>query len=149
MTLHRPLITSDCNTEAVVNSSHVIYTNQLYIFGKTDPIRTTNDAVMNISCSFPLHMNVTFNVTLHPVLGTTVINGPTGNGSYTAIMMAFTDSTYTTPLSDSGTLTVEDTIYLSVRLPDLDVNTFKLKVVNIYASPTNSSAQNYYLLQNG
>ncbi|XP_073457277.1 uncharacterized protein [Aquarana catesbeiana] len=149
MTLHRPLITSDCNTEAVVNSSHVTYTNQLYIFGKTDPIRTQNDAVMNISCSFPLHMNVKSNVTLHPLPETTVINVPTGDASYTAVMMAYKESTYTTPLSEDDPLTVEDIIYLSVRVPDLDVNTFKLKVVNIYASPTNSSDQKYYLLQNG
>ncbi|XP_073459754.1 pancreatic secretory granule membrane major glycoprotein GP2-like [Aquarana catesbeiana] len=149
MILQRPLITSDCNTVPVMNATHVMYTNQLYIFGKTDPIRITNDVVMNISCSYPLNINVTLNVTLHPIIGTTVINGPTGNASYAALMMAFKDNTYTTALSDSDTLIVEDTIYLSVRVPDLDANTFKLKVVNIYASPTSSSDQKYYLLQNG
>ncbi|XP_077314447.1 pancreatic secretory granule membrane major glycoprotein GP2-like [Lithobates pipiens] len=149
MTLQRPLTTSDCNTVPVMNATHVLYTNQLYIFGKTDPIRITNDVVMNISCSYPLNMNVALNVTLRPIIGSTVINGPTGNASYAALMIAYKESTYTTALSEDDTLTVEDIIYLSVRVPDLNVNTFKLKVVNIYASPTNSSDQKYYLLQNG
>ncbi|XP_040182638.1 uromodulin-like [Rana temporaria] len=155
ITLHRPLAASDCNTEAAVsspdtvNSTHVTYTNQLHIFSKTFPIQLTNDVVQNISCAYPLNINVKLNVTLHPILGTTVINGPSGNGSYVAVMMAFTDNTFTTPLSDSDSLTVEDLIYLSVQVPDLDVNTFKLKVVNIYASPTNSSEQKYYLLKDG
>ncbi|XP_073457494.1 pancreatic secretory granule membrane major glycoprotein GP2-like [Aquarana catesbeiana] len=149
MTINRPLITSDCNTAAELNATHVIYTNQLYIFGKTNPIRITKDAVLNISCAYPLNINVKLNVTLHPILGTTVINGPAGNGSYAAVMMAFTDNTYTTALSEQDTLKVEDTIYLSVQVPGLDANTFKLKVVNIYASPTNSSDQKYYLLKNG
>ncbi|XP_077314456.1 pancreatic secretory granule membrane major glycoprotein GP2-like [Lithobates pipiens] len=149
LTLQRPLIASDCNTKAVLNATHVIYTNQLYIFGKTDPIRITNDAVLDISCAYPLNVNAKLNVTLHPVIGTTVINGPTANASYVAVMVAYTDNQYTIPLSDSDTLTVEDTIYLSVKVPDLDVNSFKLKVVNIYASATNSSDQKYYLLKNG
>ncbi|XP_077314452.1 uromodulin-like isoform X3 [Lithobates pipiens] len=149
MTIHRPLTTSDCNTATLMNATHVTYTNRLNIFAKTFPIQTTNDASMSMSCSYPLYVAVTLNVPVKPVFGTTVINGPTGNGSYAAVMIAYTDSTYTTPLSDSDILTVEDIIYLSVGVPDLDVNTFKLKVVNIYASPSDSSDQKYYLLQNG
>ncbi|XP_073459752.1 uromodulin-like [Aquarana catesbeiana] len=149
MTLHYPVTNSTCNTVHVINSTHVTYTNQLSFFAKTNPIRVANDAVMNISCSYPLYINVALNVTLRPILGTTVITGPTGNGSYAAVMMAYKDSSYATTLKDSDTLTVEDIIYLSVQVPGLDVNTFKLKVVNIYASATDSSTQKYYLLQNG
>ncbi|PIO13889.1 hypothetical protein AB205_0035730 [Aquarana catesbeiana] len=69
MTLHRPLITSDCNTEAEVNATHVTYTNLLYIFGKTNPIRITNDVVLNISCTYPLPLNVSLNVTVHTIVG--------------------------------------------------------------------------------
>ncbi|XP_073459753.1 pancreatic secretory granule membrane major glycoprotein GP2-like [Aquarana catesbeiana] len=149
MTIHRPLTASDCNTASVVNATHVTYTNQLNMFAKKYPIQTANDAVMSLSCSFPLNVNVNVPIIVPVKPGTTVITGPTGDGSYTAVMMAYTDSTYTTLLSDSDTLTVEDNIYLAVQVPDLDVNTFKLKVVNIYASPINSSDQKYYLLQNG
>ncbi|XP_040182643.1 uncharacterized protein LOC120915895 [Rana temporaria] len=149
MIIYRPLIYSDCNTEAMVNATHVTYTNQLYISAKTDPIQTQNDVVMNISCSLPLNINVALNVTLHPVLGSTEINDFTVNASYAAVMMAFKDNTYTTLLSEDDPLTVEDPIYLSVQVPDLNVNTFKLMVVNIYASPTNSSDQMYYLLKDG
>ncbi|XP_040182640.1 uromodulin-like [Rana temporaria] len=149
MTLHRPMSTSDCNTVAKVNATHVTYTNRLYIFAKKFPIQTANDASMSISCSYPLSVNIALNVSLRPVIGTTVLNDVTGNGSYVAAMLAYTDNTFTTPLSDSNPLTVENKIYLSVLIPDLDVKTFKLKVVNIYASPTNSSDKKYNLLQNG
>nr|BAR42254.1 uromodulin-like protein type 2 [Rana pirica] len=149
LTIHQSLIKYDCNTDAVVNSTHVTYTNQLYIFAETDPIRVTNDAVLNVSCSYPLYMNVALNVTLHPILGITEINGPTANATYTAVMMAYKNADFTTPLSDSDSLTVEDTIYISVLIPDLAANTFSLKVVNIYASPTESSPIQYFLLKNG
>ncbi|XP_040182455.1 uromodulin-like [Rana temporaria] len=149
MTIHRPMTSSACNTESVINSSHVTYSNLLSFFAKTNPISITNDIAMNISCSYPLNINVILNVTLKPVIGTTVISSPTGNGSYAAVMMAYKDSQYTTLLTEDDPLTVENTIYLSVTVPDLDVNTFKLKVVNIYASPTNSSDQQYYLLNDG
>ncbi|XP_073459751.1 uromodulin-like [Aquarana catesbeiana] len=151
MTINHSVASSLCNTVPVVNSgnSEVTYSNQLLIFGKTDPIRTTNDVAMKISCSYPLFINVTLNVTLHPVLGTNVINGPAGDASYVAVIAAFKDNTFTIPLSDSDPLTVEDIIYISVSVPALDANTFNLSVLNIYASPTNASDQKYYLLQNG
>ncbi|XP_077312070.1 uncharacterized protein LOC143933026 [Lithobates pipiens] len=149
MTIHRPLISSDCNTEAVLNETHVIYTNRLFIFAKSDPIRITNDYDLYISCSYPLFMTASLDVTLHPVLGTTEINGPTANASYAAEIKAFKDSTYTAPLSEIDTLDVEDTVYISVGVPGLDVNPFQLKVVTIYASPDNASFIKYYLLQNG
>ncbi|XP_077312068.1 uromodulin-like [Lithobates pipiens] len=145
MTLHHSVTSSVCNTEAVINSTHVTYTNQLYIFARREPVQRITDAVVNVSCSYLLNLNINRKETLDPV----VINIPEANGSYAAVMMAFKDSTYTMLLFDSDVLTVEDTIYLSVKVPDLDANTFKLKVVNIYASPTNSSNQKYYLLQNG
>ncbi|XP_040182459.1 uromodulin-like [Rana temporaria] len=148
MTIHFPVTSPLCNTVPVPNTTHVTYSNQLYIFAKTDPIQTTNDAVMNFSCSYPLNINVTLNVTLHPVIGSTVISGPSGNGSYVAVMLAYKDE-FITPLSDSVTLKVEDTVYISVQVPDLDVNAFKLKVVNIYASATELGVPKYYLLQNG
>ncbi|XP_077312069.1 uromodulin-like [Lithobates pipiens] len=68
MILHRPSIASDCNTVAMLNATHVIYRNQLYIFAKTEPIQTQNDVIMNISCSYPLNMEVGLDVTLHPVI---------------------------------------------------------------------------------
>ncbi|XP_073457271.1 uromodulin-like [Aquarana catesbeiana] len=149
MTIHRSSIKYDCNTDSVVSSLDKINLNQLYILGKTNPIRLTNDAVVNVSCSFPLYMNISLNVTLHPVTGISVINGPTANATYTALMMAFKNPDFTTPLSDSDTLKVEDTIYISVLIPDLAANTLNLKVLNIYASPTESSTIRYYLLQKG
>ncbi|XP_040182454.1 uromodulin-like [Rana temporaria] len=148
MTLHRPLITSDCNTEAVMNATHVTYTNQLYMLAKTKPIQTINYAVMNVSCSYALRLNASLNMTLHPILGITIIPSSIANGTYTVYMVAYTDNTYVTPLTESSPLYVEDTIYISVFIPDLTANAYNLKVVNLYASPDNSSSLQYYLLQN-
>ncbi|XP_077314445.1 uromodulin-like [Lithobates pipiens] len=145
MTLHRPLITSDCNTEAVVNSSHATYTNHLYIFAIkfSDSIR--DDFVMDISCSEPLNLNASPNVTLGPAAK----NGLIADVSYTVYMTAYKDNQFITQLSDSDTLYVGDTIYIAVGIPDLDANTFHLKVASIYASPANPSSSKYYFLQDG
>ncbi|XP_040182642.1 uncharacterized protein LOC120915894 [Rana temporaria] len=143
MTLHRPLTASDCNTDAVMNSSHVTYTNLLYIFAKKNPIQIRDDFVMNISCSEPL--NADPNVTLGPEEK----NGLTADGSYTVYMTAYKDNQFITQLSDSDILHVGDTIYISVLIPDLDTTAFHLKVASIYASPNESSSIKYYLLQDG
>ncbi|XP_077314444.1 pancreatic secretory granule membrane major glycoprotein GP2-like [Lithobates pipiens] len=148
MTLHRPLISSDCNTEAVINSTHVTYTNQLLMFAKTNPIQTVNDAVMNISCTYALRLNASLNMTLRPILGITIIPSSIANGTYTVYMVAYTDNTYLTPLTESDPLYVEDAIYISVVIAELNAKALNLKVVNLYASPDNTSSLKYYLLQN-
>ncbi|XP_040182884.1 uromodulin-like [Rana temporaria] len=148
MTLHRPLVTSDCNTEAAVNSSHVTYSNQLYIFAKMFPTQIVNDFVMNISCTFPLPLNVSLNVTVHTVAGPTEINGPSANVSYSIYIIDYPDE-FVTTLSHSDPLNVEDSIRIAVKMPDLVANNLNLKVVNIYASPTESSSTQYNLLQDG
>ncbi|XP_072282850.1 uromodulin-like [Pyxicephalus adspersus] len=148
LAFHQPLTVGDCGTTADANGTHVTYKNKLYIFGQTVPIQTRKDVVMDVSCSYPVNINVALNVTLHPIIGSTVINGPTSNGSFIANMMAFTDSEFSIHLSESDTLLVEDTLYISIVVPSLDSN-LKLKVLRIYASPDNSSSIQYNLLSNG
>ncbi|PIO27724.1 hypothetical protein AB205_0183490, partial [Aquarana catesbeiana] len=118
------------------------------MFAKTNPIQTINDAVMNISCTYALRLNTSLNMTLHPILGITIIPSSIANGTYSVYMVAYTDNKYLTPLTESDPLYVEDTIYISVFIPDLNANTLNLKVVNLYASPDNSTSLQYYLLQN-
>ncbi|XP_072277761.1 pancreatic secretory granule membrane major glycoprotein GP2-like [Pyxicephalus adspersus] len=64
-------------------------------------------------------------------------------------MVAYKDITFTTLLSDNDPLYVEDTVYISVVIPDLDTNNFKVKVTNMYAFPGEAIFPKYNLLTNG
>ncbi|XP_018432059.1 PREDICTED: alpha-tectorin-like [Nanorana parkeri] len=150
MGIHRALATTDCGTTAESNATHVTYRNRLYIFAKTSPIITRKNVVMNISCTYPLTINnVALNISLNPVLGSTEITVPGSNANFTVSMVAYTEDTFTTVLSAADPLYVEDIIYISVIIPDLDVNSFKLKVVRIYATGDGSDTTQYNLLENG
>ncbi|XP_018432071.1 PREDICTED: uromodulin-like [Nanorana parkeri] len=147
MGIHRALDTTDCGTTSESNATHVTYSNRLYIFAKMSPIITRKNVVMNISCTYPLNSNnVTFNISLNPVLGSTEITVPGSSASFTVNMVAYTDDTFTTALSSTTDLYVEQIIYISVIIPELDVGSFKLKVVRIYATGDGSNATQYNLL---
>ncbi|XP_068098258.1 pancreatic secretory granule membrane major glycoprotein GP2-like [Hyperolius riggenbachi] len=68
LSFHVPLTSASCNNTAYINGTHVIYSNNLYIFAKKSLIQTRQDVVANVSCAYPLTANVTLNVTLHPIV---------------------------------------------------------------------------------
>ncbi|XP_068089288.1 uromodulin-like [Hyperolius riggenbachi] len=49
-------------------------------------------------------------------------------------MFAYQNPDFSSPISVDSTLTVEQTIYLSISIPNLDANTFSVKVLRIYAT---------------
>ncbi|XP_068098827.1 pancreatic secretory granule membrane major glycoprotein GP2-like [Hyperolius riggenbachi] len=151
MALKPPLtLTADnCNTTVEINATHVTYWNSMYIFAKTIPIQTRPDVVARVSCSYPLNMSVQLNIALHPVLGSTTIDVPGINGQFALNIAAYTDSSFTTLLSDTALLYVDDTVYISVRVENLDISTFNLNVKRIYATPGAAAFPQYDLLVNG
>ncbi|KAG8588734.1 hypothetical protein GDO81_006079 [Engystomops pustulosus] len=148
MTLHRSLAPGDCGNTLYVNSSHVIYSNHLYIHAKTSPIQTRNDVNLSISCVYPLNSTITLNVTLKPVIGTTVINIPDTQTTLPVNMVVYKDNIFSTLLSVDDPLYVDSTVYLSVYIPDINVDTFKIKVLRIYASPA-ENGPTFDLLKDG
>ncbi|XP_018432086.1 PREDICTED: uromodulin-like [Nanorana parkeri] len=150
MGLHQPLVTNDCGTTSESNTTHVIYSNRLYISAWTVPVQARNNVVLNISCTYPLDINnVGLNFSLNPTIGSTEITVPGSSASFTVNMVAYTEDTFTTVLSADYQLYVENTIYISVNIPGLDFNSFRLKVVKIYATGDASNTTQYNLLENG
>nr|DBA16437.1 TPA: hypothetical protein GDO54_003829 [Pyxicephalus adspersus] len=144
MTFHRPLTNSDF---VELNMTHVTYWNTLSVLARTIPLQIQEDFSMNVSCSYPLRLNVQLNTTLHPILGTTMINSPGKN--YIVHMAVYKDISFSTLLPGNESIYSDNAVYVSVVIPDLDVDTFKIKVVRIYTSPGESDTPQYDLLFNG
>uniref|UniRef100_A0A8C5LKS1 ZP domain-containing protein n=1 Tax=Leptobrachium leishanense TaxID=445787 RepID=A0A8C5LKS1_9ANUR len=95
-------------------------------------------------------MSVALHTALKPVMGTHAIIVPGANGEFTVTMMAWEDGAFTIPLTDNSVVTVEDTIYISIIVPDVVADSFSVNVIRIYASATpGSSAIQYDLLTDG
>ncbi|CAH2306678.1 Hypothetical predicted protein [Pelobates cultripes] len=144
-----PLKTGSCGNVVTANNSNVTYSNTLYISPKISNIVSRNYFNVSFSCSFPLNISVALNSTLKPIIGSTQITVPEVNAVYTVNMLAFVKDDFTSPLTEEYALYVEDNVYISVNIPDLDGNAFSLIVDSIYAYPDNSNTTSYELLSNG
>ncbi|XP_053562946.1 uromodulin-like [Bombina bombina] len=147
---HRHLASGDCGNTLVVTNSHIIYSNVLHISPKgTGKIITRNNISISFSCSFPLNLTASLNITLNPKLGTTQIIEPETNALLTVIMTAYTDPEFVTMVTDGTPLTVEQFIYISVLIPHLEAERFSTKVLNIYASANQNGSLPIYILSGG
>lgn len=146
MTFHRPLMNNDCGDIVELNTTHVTYRNTLNIFAVTTPLQTREDFAVNVSCTYPLGLNVPPNTTLNPILGTTLINLPGTNTDYTVNMAAYGDISFSTFLPATDPIYLDGSVYISVVIPDLDVNIYKTKVLRMYSSSEESNTPQYLLL---
>ncbi|OCT94448.1 uromodulin [Xenopus laevis] len=138
-----------CGNKLMVNSSHLTYSNTLFITAQSTSILERNDIAVNVSCSYPLNMNTTSNISFKPVLGTTQLLIPGSNDVMTVTMAIYKDSSFTDIITSDTLLLSEQYVYVSVLMPQLD--TFSLKVFKLYASvnPDNTVGPIYNLLENG
>ncbi|XP_077314440.1 uncharacterized protein LOC143934576 [Lithobates pipiens] len=146
MTFHRPLMNNDCGDIVELNTTHVTYRNTLNIFAVTTPLQTREDFAVNISCTYPLRLNVPPNATLNPILGTTLMSLPGTNTDYTVIMAAYGDNSFSTLLPATDPIYPDGAVYISVGIPDLDFNIFKTKVLRIFVSSEESNTPQDLLL---
>ncbi|XP_069478921.1 uromodulin-like [Ambystoma mexicanum] len=143
-----------CGNTMTANTTHVTYSNQLLI-----PARVSQSGLVlrqnytyNVSCSYPLNMSVDLATALKPVLGAADIQLPGGLGTVIAMMAAYTDSAFAVPyIESSQPLNVEDPLYVSVIIPDLDAASFSLAVTRLYATSINdpNAALQYDIITNG
>ncbi|XP_075054211.1 uromodulin-like [Mixophyes fleayi] len=148
VTFRDPMSIGKCGNNITINSTHVIFSNILHIYPNKSKIITRNNATAELSCAYPLIFPVQLNVTLKPILSTTELSVPGAVGVMTATMAAYTDSTFTTSVTADTVLYVEGTVYISVSIPNLEANTFSIKVIKIYAGPGGTAAgvgENYTL----
>ncbi|KAG8588736.1 hypothetical protein GDO81_006080 [Engystomops pustulosus] len=142
MALHRPLSTNDCGNNVYINSTHVIYSNKLYIYG------IFQNFIINISCIYPLYTRVSVNFAIRPLIGVTQISIPGTLSTLTVTMVIYKDVGFSSLLNENEPVYVESTLYVAVMIPNLDVENFKIKVLDIYASAS-ESGPTFYLLQDG
>ncbi|XP_040278169.1 alpha-tectorin-like [Bufo bufo] len=120
---HNPLNMAKCGNNVTVNSTHVVYTNVLHIYGNQSPkLITKNNASVSLSCIFPLKYNVQLNIPLKPKLSQTEITVPGVDGQLTVTMAVFTDPGFTIMADDTTTLYVE--------------------ILRLYATPGGSAPEN-------
>ncbi|XP_073431656.1 pancreatic secretory granule membrane major glycoprotein GP2-like [Dendrobates tinctorius] len=132
---HNPMSSAKCGNQLQVNSTHAIYSNILHIYAEENTIITGKNATANLSCIYPLIYPVALNITLKPVSETTDISVPGVTGTLTVIMTVFIDDQFSQPVTIDTVLTVEQTVYIQVLMPELDANQFNIEVIRIYATP--------------
>ncbi|XP_056413419.1 pancreatic secretory granule membrane major glycoprotein GP2-like isoform X2 [Hyla sarda] len=148
MIVHTPLTSTYCGNSVNTNSTYITYSNRLHIFAKTWPTATKQDVTLNFSCIFPLFLTIKLNFTVSPIVGATQITIPGTFAALTVNMVIYTDAEFTKLLTENDRVYLESTLYVSLIIPSLEVNTFKIKALDIYASAS-ESGPTYYLLEKG
>ncbi|XP_075460075.1 uromodulin-like isoform X3 [Ascaphus truei] len=158
VTFSAPLRTGACGNTVVVNGSHVVYSNKLNVESQvlqysSFSIIPKNDVSMSVSCAFPLNMSVALNVSLNPLISVTQLTVPEVEEVFTVTMEAYRNPDFTDPITADASppLTVEQEVYISVVIPALEANTYAVKVINIFATPTSdpSSPERFLLVEGG
>lgn len=149
MVFHNSLANNVCNNSVTQNATYISYANKMYIYGVLYPVQIRKEIIMNVSCIFSFNTNIQLNVTLKPILGSSSISVPGINANLAVNMGVYKDSSFTTLLADTDLLYVDDTIYVSVVIPNLDASIFKIKVMSMYAFPGGAVTPVYDLLTNG
>ncbi|XP_073524127.1 pancreatic secretory granule membrane major glycoprotein GP2-like [Phyllobates terribilis] len=132
---HNPMSSAKCGNSLTVNATHAIYSNILHIYAEQHTIITRNNATANLTCIYPLTYPVSLNITLKPVSGSTDIAVPGVTGTLNVIMTVYTDDAFTQQVTADTSLTVEQTVYIRIVMPELDGNLFNIKVIRLYATP--------------
>ncbi|XP_069478923.1 uromodulin-like [Ambystoma mexicanum] len=143
-----------CGNTLTVNGTHATYSNQLLIPARVSQsgLVSKQNFTYNISCSYPLNMSVTLLTTLTPILGVNNIQLPGGVGTVFVMMLGYTDPAFAVPYTGNTlTLNVEDPLYVSVIIPDLDAASFSLAVTRLYATGINdpNATPQYDIITNG
>ncbi|XP_077336361.1 uromodulin-like [Lithobates pipiens] len=131
-----------CGTELTVTDTHAIYTNYVYLPLDPAAIIYREIYVFNVSCSYPLNMNVSLDEILFPDVSTTYI--PIGDSGRFKVMMAiYKDISYTTPYTDPFIrLSTKSNLYVGIYISDggyaVSISDFSLLMINCYSTPTNN-----------
>ncbi|XP_053562922.1 pancreatic secretory granule membrane major glycoprotein GP2-like [Bombina bombina] len=127
-----------CGNRVTIDSVKVSYTNTLQINIQNKSLLTVNPVEMNFTCSYNLTMQISLNVTLKPIISITYLTGPNGEGSYPLTFAAYKNPDYTVPFEQADTVVVGTYIYLGLFITGADGDTFALRTVQCWATPTNN-----------
>ncbi|KAG8588765.1 hypothetical protein GDO81_006095 [Engystomops pustulosus] len=126
------------NIVSKVNSSKIFITNTLHIDPNMGQLITRNPFVYNFTCEYNLTMQTSLNFSPYPVLSSVILPSQGESGSYTIILAAYSEATFTVPIQVGEELKFGSNVYLGLFSPDMDGNLFALKVEKCFASPTSN-----------
>ncbi|XP_068102960.1 uromodulin-like [Hyperolius riggenbachi] len=129
-----------CGTELIVTGTHAIYKNYIYLPPDPQAIIWREAIIINVTCSYPLNMNVSLPGVLWPDLSIVYI-GIENSGQFKVKMAIYKDISYTTPYTDSViSLSTQSNLYVGVYIEDSGnaAVDFSLLMINCYSTPTNN-----------
>ncbi|XP_077131190.1 uncharacterized protein LOC143785931 [Ranitomeya variabilis] len=131
-----PLGVGICGTKLITNNTHAIYKNLIYLPPIASQIINRAAFYINVSCIYPLDLNVSLQKVLSPIISTVYFEIE-GNGQFDVIMAAFKDQTYQEPYETGViTLSTKDRLFIGVFISKGDTSQFKLVMQHCYATPT-------------
>ncbi|XP_075037601.1 uromodulin-like [Mixophyes fleayi] len=128
----------ECGTQVSTNATHAIYENAIYLAPNPSQIFYREEYFINVSCAYPLDMNVSLHTVLNPSRRILYIIIE-GTGQFEVIMAAFKDQTYLTPYQTGELeLSTKDRLYIGVFISKGDTQQFHIVMQQCYATPTNN-----------
>ncbi|XP_068100887.1 uncharacterized protein [Hyperolius riggenbachi] len=139
-TLGWPLGEGTCGTTLTTNRTHAIYNNTIYLGPNPSQIIYREDYYINVSCVYPLDMNVSYPDGLIPIVSTTYIPIQ-GSGTFEVKMAIYKDASYLIPYAiGQAVISTKDRLYVGVFISKGDKTQFNLVMEQCYATPTNNPA---------
>ncbi|KAM4025490.1 uncharacterized protein ACNLHF_025975 [Anomaloglossus baeobatrachus] len=131
-----PLGGENCGTTLITNNTHAVYKNSIYLPPIPSQIIYRTAFYVNVSCIYPLNMNVSLHNVLNPMIRTIVIP-IVGVGRFEVTMAAFQDQAYNYPYTeDQVYLSTRKRLFIGVFISRGDTRQFDLVMQHCYATPS-------------
>ncbi|XP_043929990.1 pancreatic secretory granule membrane major glycoprotein GP2-like isoform X2 [Protopterus annectens] len=129
----------NCDALFSVDDNFSMYTTSI-LFQATDinGVYVSKDVVVNYTCSYPLNMQVSLDMSVNPVTSTNYIT-ISGSGKYPITMALYKYSNYTGVYTTADLpiqIKVEDIMYIGGMVEGVDTAKFALEVETCYFTPT-------------
>ncbi|XP_053326759.1 uromodulin-like [Spea bombifrons] len=133
-----PLGLGICGTELIVNTTHGVYKNMIYLPPDVSQIIYREEIAINVSCTYPLDMLTSLGTVLWPIMSYTYIIVD-GKGEFKVVMALFKDASFLTPYQENELqLSTQETLYVGVFIAEGDTTSFNLVMKNCFATPSNN-----------
>ncbi|XP_069497601.1 IgGFc-binding protein-like [Ambystoma mexicanum] len=148
-------MSQNCGSKLTVNSTHAIYSNAVeghYIQQAGQIILQDKIIHIDFSCAYPLNINLSFLWAIHVVPSVLNMSLPNGKGNLEASLILYKDSNYSTLIPVCPViLTINERVYISIEVADIDTSQFALRLGSCWATPTTdpASTTKWDLIQNG
>ncbi|XP_069057912.1 alpha-tectorin-like [Pleurodeles waltl] len=147
-------ISQSCGSQLKVNSTHAVYSNAVegHFIQQKGPIILQDKLIhIDFSCAYPLSINLSFLWAIH--VGPSVVNMllPNGQGHLEASLILYKDSDYSQLIPVCPViLTINERVYISIEMADIDTTQFVLQLKSCWATPTidPSSTTTWDLIRN-